>query len=48
LASHFLEAGCFVKNRPDVEFSDSQLFLFGNLAPENPEAGTPTPLAVSR
>jgi choline dehydrogenase len=42
LASNFLEAGCFVKSRPDVEFPDLQLFLFGNLTPEYPEAGTPT------
>jgi len=42
LASNFLEAGCFVKSRPDVEYPDLQLFLFGNLTPEYPEAGTPT------
>ena len=42
LASNFLEAGCFVNSRPDVEYPDLQLFLFGNLTPEYPEAGTPT------
>jgi len=42
LASNFLEAGCFVKSRPDVDTPDLQLFLFGNLTPEYPEAGTPT------
>jgi choline dehydrogenase len=42
LASNFLEAGCFVKSRPDIEFPDLQLFLFGNLTPEYPEAGAPT------
>ena len=42
LASNFLEAGCFVKSRPDVDDPDLQLFLFGNLTPEYPEAGTPT------
>lgn len=41
LAPNFLEAGCFVKSRPDVEISDLQLFLFGNLTPDSPEAGTP-------
>lgn len=41
-ASNFLEAGCFVKSRPDVDYPDLQLFLFGNLTPEYPEAGTPT------
>jgi choline dehydrogenase len=42
LASNFLEAGCFVKSRPDVEYPDLQLFLFGNLTPEYPEGGSPT------
>ncbi|WP_374090817.1 GMC family oxidoreductase [Methylomicrobium lacus] len=42
LASNFLEAGCFVKSRPDVDYPDLQLFLFGNLTPDYPEAGTPT------
>jgi choline dehydrogenase len=39
LASNFLEAGGFVKSRPDVDYPDLQLFLFGNLTPEYPEAG---------
>ncbi|SJM93017.1 Alcohol dehydrogenase (acceptor) (fragment) [Crenothrix polyspora] len=39
LASNFLEAGCFVNSRPDVAYPDLQLFLFGNLTPEYPEAG---------
>ncbi len=39
LASNFLEAGAFVKSRPDVAYPDLQLFLFGNLTPEYPEAG---------
>ncbi len=42
LASNFLEAGCFVNSRPDVAYPDLQLFLFGNLTPEYPEAGPPT------
>jgi choline dehydrogenase len=42
LATNFLEAGCFVKSRPDVEYPDLQLFLFGNLTPEYPEGGSPT------
>jgi choline dehydrogenase len=42
LASNFLEAGCFVKSRPDVPYPDLQLFLFGNLTPEYPEAGQAT------
>ncbi|HSN24597.1 MAG TPA: GMC family oxidoreductase N-terminal domain-containing protein, partial [Methylomicrobium sp.] len=41
LASNFLEAGCFVKSRPEVDYPDLQLFLFGNLTPEYPEAGAP-------
>jgi choline dehydrogenase len=41
LASNFLEAGCFVNSRPDVAYPDLQLFLFGNLTPEYPEAGSP-------
>ncbi len=41
LASNFLEAGCFVNSRPDVAYPDLQLFLFGNLTPEYPEAGPP-------
>jgi len=39
-ASNFLEAGCFVKSRPDVVYPDLQLFIFGNLTPEYPEAGS--------
>jgi choline dehydrogenase len=39
LASNFLEAGCFVNSHPDVAYPDLQLFLFGNLTPEYPEAG---------
>ena len=39
LASNFLEAGAFVKSRPEVAYPDLQLFLFGNLTPEYPEAG---------
>ncbi len=39
LASNFLEAGAFVKSNPDVAYPDLQLFLFGNLTPEYPEAG---------
>jgi len=39
LASNFLEAGGFVNSRPDVAYPDLQLFLFGNLTPEYPEAG---------
>ena len=42
LASNFLEAGGFVKSRPDVAYPDLQLFLFGNLTPEYPEAGSPS------
>jgi len=42
LASNFLEAGGFVNSRPDVAFPDLQLFLFGNLTPEYPEAGPPS------
>ena len=42
LASNFLEAGCFVKSHPDVPYPDLQLFLFGNLTPEYPEAGQAT------
>jgi choline dehydrogenase len=42
LASNFLEAGAFVKSHPDVAYPDLQLFLFGNLTPEYPEAGSPT------
>jgi choline dehydrogenase len=42
LASNFLEAGCFVNSRPDVAYPDLQLFLFGNLTPEYPEAGPPS------
>jgi choline dehydrogenase len=41
-ASNFLEAGCFVKSRQDVAYPDLQLFLYGNLTPEYPEAGTPS------
>jgi hypothetical protein len=41
LASNFLEAGGFVNSRPDVSYPDMQLFLFGNLTPEYPEAGPP-------
>ena len=41
LASNFLEAGCFVKSRSDLAYPDLQLFLFGNLTPEYPEAGSP-------
>jgi choline dehydrogenase len=40
LASNFLEAGAFVNSRPDVTHPDLQLFLFGNLTPEYPEAGS--------
>lgn len=39
LASNFLEAGAFVKSNPEVAYPDLQLFLFGNLTPEYPEAG---------
>jgi choline dehydrogenase len=39
LASNFLEAGCFVKSQADAPYPDLQLFLFGNLTPEYPEAG---------
>ncbi|ESS72263.1 L-sorbose 1-dehydrogenase [Methyloglobulus morosus KoM1] len=42
LASNFLETGCFVKSHPDVTYPDLQLFLFGNLTPEYPEAGQAT------
>ncbi|NOS74266.1 MAG: choline dehydrogenase [Methyloglobulus sp.] len=42
LASNFLEAGAFVKSDPDVAYPDLQLFLFGNLTPEYPEAGQAT------
>jgi choline dehydrogenase len=42
LASNFLEVGAFVKSRPDVAYPDLQLFLFGNLTPEYPEAGQVT------
>lgn len=41
LASNFLEVGAFVKSQPDVEYPDLQLFLFGNLTPEYPEAVLP-------
>ena len=40
LASNFLEAGAFVNSHPDVAYPDLQLFLFGNLTPEYPEAGS--------
>ncbi|NOT11459.1 MAG: choline dehydrogenase [Methylococcaceae bacterium] len=39
-ASNFLEAGGFVKSRPDLAYPDLQLFIFGNLTPEYPEAGS--------
>jgi len=42
LASNFLETGAFVKSDPDVAYPDLQLFLFGNLTPEYPEAGQAT------
>jgi len=42
LASNFLEAGGFVKSYPDAAYPDLQLFLFGNLTPEYPEAGQVT------
>jgi choline dehydrogenase len=42
LASNFLETGAFVKSDPDVAYPDLQLFLFGNLTPEYPEAGDAT------
>ncbi len=42
LASNFLEAGAFVNSRPGIAYPDLQLFLFGNLTPEYPEAGPPT------
>ena len=41
LASNFLEAGGFVKSCSDAAYPDLQLFLFGNLTPEYPEAGSP-------
>ncbi|MGZ8916423.1 MAG: GMC family oxidoreductase, partial [Methylobacter sp.] len=42
MASNFLEAGAFVKSDPGVAYPDLQLFLFGNLTPEYPEAGQAT------
>jgi choline dehydrogenase len=42
LSSNFLEAGCFVNSRSDNDYPDLQLFLFGNLTPDYPEAGTPS------
>lgn len=41
LSTNFLEAGCFVNSRPGEDYPDLQLFLFGNLTPEYPEAGVP-------
>ncbi|MGZ4953488.1 MAG: GMC family oxidoreductase [Methylobacter sp.] len=41
LASNFLEVGGFVNSCPDVTHPNLQLFLFGNLTPEYPEAGAP-------
>jgi choline dehydrogenase len=41
LASNFLEVGAFVKSHPAVDYPDLQLFLFGNLTPEYPEAMLP-------
>lgn len=41
LASNFLEVGAFVNRTPTNEdYPDLQLFLFGNLTPEYPEAGS--------
>lgn len=40
-ASNFLEAGCFVKSKPDIKYPDLHLSLFGNLTPEYPEGGIP-------
>jgi len=41
LSSNFLEAGCFVDSRSEAGYPDLQLFLFGNLTPEYPEAAMP-------
>ena len=39
LASNFLEAGAFVKSRPDETIPGLQLFFLMNLPPDYPEAG---------
>ncbi|MGR8940409.1 MAG: GMC family oxidoreductase [Gammaproteobacteria bacterium] len=39
LASNFLEAGAFVKSRPDEAFPGLQLFFLMTLPPDYPEAG---------
>ncbi|HET6375537.1 MAG TPA: GMC oxidoreductase, partial [Methylocella sp.] len=41
LCSNFLEAGAFVRSRPDEEFPGLQLFFLMMLAPDYPEAGPP-------
>lgn len=42
LASNFLEAGAFVRNRPDEEYPCLQLFLFAGLTGDYPESGPPS------
>lgn len=41
LCSNFLEAGAFVKSKPDEEYPGLQLFCLMTLAPDYPEAGAP-------
>jgi choline dehydrogenase len=41
LCSNFLEAGAFVKSKPDEEYPGLQLFFLMTLAPDYPEAGAP-------
>lgn len=42
LATNFLEAGAFVRSQPEESYPDLQLFLFGNLIGEYPEASAPS------
>jgi choline dehydrogenase len=41
LASNFLEVGAFINSHAETDYPDLQLFLFGNLTPEYPEAMLP-------
>lgn len=42
LATNFFEVGAFVRSRPDESHPGLQLFMFGNLTGDYPEAGPPT------
>jgi choline dehydrogenase len=42
LATNFFEVGAFVRGRPEETHPGLQLFLFGNLTGDYPEAGPPT------